>query len=908
MAVSITNQVSPTTTLLFFLFLFLLGVGDSSSFYQPIDNIPLVCGSHGNLSNSYLDGRIWVGDIDSKFFPSDHQQNGASMTSKADAQSTSVTTVPYMTARLSRSQFTYSFPVSPGHKFIRLYFYSANYQQFDRSKAVFSVRAGRFTLLRDFNTSVNADASNNNEIFREFCVYVEEYDQKLNLTFTPTNQDSYAFISGIEIVSMPSNLYYTPLDLNDEGGRGLKQVGQSKFFPIENYTSLEMVYRINIGGRFISPIEDTGMFRTWFNEERNFLIPFPSKYDAQPADFSIRLNYSSKVPAYTAPEDVYRTARTMGPDNTENKRYNLTWEYPVDPGFFYMIRLHFCEFQKEINSTEDRVFLIYIRDTIVEGSANVFYWAEGKGIPYRRDYVVLVSKTDKKKVNLSVTLQANPDDSKTRYTNVILNGIEIFKLNDTDGNLGGKNPDPLPTTQTQSFPPPKNHSERSKMAAIIIPIVVGGVVAMILAMGFFVIRQRKTFMDQSSSDGTSWWALYSISTNKSSKSRNSNLPSDLCRYFSLAEIKAATKNFDDIFIIGVGGFGNVYKGYVDDGTTQVAIKRLKPGSKQGAHEFKTEIEMLSQLRHLHLVSLIGYCNDGNEMILVYDYMSHGTLRNHLYGDDEQPLTWKQRLQICIGAAKGLHYLHTGAKHTIIHRDVKTTNILLDEKWVAKVSDFGLSKVGPTDMSKAHISTVVKGSFGYLDPEYYRRQQLTEKSDVYSFGVVLCEVLCARPPLMRLTDKKQVYLAEWVRRCNRDNAIAQVIDPNIKNEISPECLRKFIEIAVRCIQDDGINRPSMNDVVWGLEFAAQLQEASKKKEVEGDMENSGGDNYSEKREGREEEWLMEETSFSSSNDRNHGLESGMSSDVTTSNSDNSSYVYNKGMSGTVFSEIKDPTGR
>lgn len=153
MAVSITNQVSPTTTLLFFLFLFLLGVGDSSSFYQPIDNIPLVCGSHGNLSNSYLDGRIWVGDIDSKFFPSDHQQNGASMTSKADAQSTSVTTVPYMTARLSRSQFTYSFPVSPGHKFIRLYFYSANYISFDRSKALFSVRAGRFTLLRDFNTS-----------------------------------------------------------------------------------------------------------------------------------------------------------------------------------------------------------------------------------------------------------------------------------------------------------------------------------------------------------------------------------------------------------------------------------------------------------------------------------------------------------------------------------------------------------------------------------------------------------------------------------------------------------------------------------------------------------------------------------------------------------------------------------
>ncbi|KAM1223196.1 hypothetical protein TB2_010491 [Malus domestica] len=302
-------------------------------------------------------------------------------------------------------------------------------------------------------------------------------------------------------------------------------------------------------------------------------------------------------------------------------------------------------------------------------------------------------------------------------------------------------------------------------------------------------------------------------------------PEELCRRFTLAEISAATQCFDQTLCIGRGGFGSVFKGRIkvdgdEDRINVVAIKRFSGRSERGMREFRAEVQLLCQLRHPNLISLVGFCQENGECIIVYDYMPNGTLSDYLLdpsnikNKDHFPLTWKQRLKICIGVARSIHYLHAGVKHAVIHRDVKCTNVLLDQNLVPKLSDFGLSKMGPPVVSNALIklnSTVV-GTFGYLDPEYALSGQLTEKSDVFSFGMVLLEVLCAKS------------VSREISECvHRGETFPAMIDPFLMGKVAPDCLRKFMNIAVRCVRPTGAERPTMGEVQVELECALELQE-------------------------------------------------------------------------------------
>lgn len=287
--------------------------------------------------------------------------------------------------------------------------------------------------------------------------------------------------------------------------------------------------------------------------------------------------------------------------------------------------------------------------------------------------------------------------------------------------------------------------------------------------------------------------------------------------FSLDEVKAATKNFSTDNIIGTGGYGNVYRGVLKDGT-EVALKRFKNLSAAGSETFKHELEIIASVRHVNLVGLLGYCTwtnelEGHQRIIVCELMKNGSVYDYLFGSKAEKLSWPLRHKIALGTAQGLAYLHNGAQPAIIHRDVKSSNILLDETFEPKVADFGLAKFTPDGMT--HLSTRVSGTMGYVAPEYALYGRLTERSDVYSFGVVLLELLSGKKALMVSNDGQVVMLADWVWSLVKEGRALDVIE-DMQDVDTPELMEKYVMIAVLCSHTQLYARPTMTEVIKLLE--------------------------------------------------------------------------------------------
>ncbi|XP_047325349.1 probable receptor-like protein kinase At1g30570 [Impatiens glandulifera] len=712
------------------------------------------CGTNGS---SIIDGRKWVGDIE----PNNNVTLSSSSVLLVSNSSSSFNedSSLYSTARLFTDNLNYTFRGFQGNYFLRLHFHPISSPNYDDKRSFFSVEANGVKLLSKFNVAGEIQLRKSSPLFLIQEYFLKNDLESLVIGFVP-DKGLFGYVNAIEIVPVV-----------DDDSLFNKRVG------------IQTMYRLNVGGMDIKPGLDE-LFRSW-EVDSGYMLSSEAGFEIENKSF---VGYGSVNDTIMAPISVYETARTSTNAQVLEKRFNMSWEFVVDPGFDYLVRLHFCEL--EFDRENQRKFRIYVNNKTVADNFDVFKLAGGKNRAFHQDFVDSVSDMiDTIWVQLGPTVALGSSES-----DALLNGLEIFKL--------GRNGD---LTRLEKYNRPRKTKQTKNL---ILWVGIGAGLATILVIGCLltlIIRLCKTRKNKPR-------GLGSVSI------------SGVSRNFTLAEIKAATNNFDEKLILGVGGFGKVYKGEIEEGFT-VAIKRANPQSEQGLKEFQTEIQMLSRLRHKHLVSMVGICEEGNEMILVYGYMSNGTLRDHLLGQNNvnNPLNWKQRLEICIGAARGLHYLHTGSDRGIIHRDVKSTNILLDENLVAKMADFGLSKSGPS-LDHTHVSTAVKGSLGYLDPEYFRRQQLTEKSDVYSLGVVLLEVVCARPVIYPSLPKDEINLVEWAMKWQREKKLETIIDPYLKGQICPESLEKFGEIVEKCLCDEGKIRPTMGEVLWHLECVLQIHQA------------------------------------------------------------------------------------
>ncbi|KAK8447105.1 hypothetical protein SEVIR_8G020475v4 [Setaria viridis] len=346
---------------------------------------------------------------------------------------------------------------------------------------------------------------------------------------------------------------------------------------------------------------------------------------------------------------------------------------------------------------------------------------------------------------------------------------------------------------------------------IIICVVIGAIVLLGAAIGcyFFTSRRKKKHHEDT---------VVIAAPAKKLGSYFSEVATESAHRFSLSEIEDATDKFERR--IGSGGFGIVYYGKLADGR-EIAVKLLTNDSYQGIREFLNEVTLLSRIHHRHLVTFLGYSQQDGKNILVYEFMHNGTLKEHLRGAaDEKITSWLKRLEIAEDAAKGIEYLHTGCSPTIIHRDLKSSNILLDKNMRAKVADFGLSKPA---VDGSHVSSIVRGTVGYLDPEYYISQQLTEKSDIYSFGVILLELISGHEPISNDNFGLNCRnIVAWARSHIESGNIHAIIDQSMDRGYDLQSVWKIAEVAIMCVKPKGAQRPPISEVLKEIQDAIAIE--------------------------------------------------------------------------------------
>ncbi|XP_030968234.1 putative leucine-rich repeat receptor-like serine/threonine-protein kinase At2g19230 [Quercus lobata] len=352
--------------------------------------------------------------------------------------------------------------------------------------------------------------------------------------------------------------------------------------------------------------------------------------------------------------------------------------------------------------------------------------------------------------------------------------------------------------------------KRGKKKEFVIPVVASSTAAVLLLLfifsGLAIYRQKRHG---------------GMVTKSNIRSKN--------QQYSYSEVVSITNNFETI--VGGGGFGKVYLGKLKD-EGQVAVKLLSPSSNQGYKEFQAEAQLLMIVHHRNLVSLVGYCDENDQKALIYEYMENGDLHQHLSVKNTNVMTWNERLNIAVDAAHGLEYLHNGCKPPIIHRDLKTSNILLTGHMKAKIADFGLSRIFATE-SDSHVSTCPAGTLGYLDPEYQASGNFSKKSDVYSFGIILFELITGRPAIMR-GPKKNTHILDWIYPIIESGDIQSVVDPRLQGKFHTNSAWKAVEIALSCIPSIAIQRPDMSQVLAELKECLALEMTNASLATEGNM--------------------------------------------------------------------------